>query len=361
MIQQPRIGLVAALALGVACAAIVPACAADKKAAGAPLTLGQSTLIDHAIARERQIIQLVRQRAPLVETYIQNMTPDPVYREVPASDQHFLGRVNFNKVIGDKPFEEGPRPGQGHGLLAHLKPAAGSFTGDLTSGLHLKFQQGGFVQMLLIDSNSFDRQHYTFTFVRSDFLGAIPTDVFDVSPATRNAQGRFLGRIWIETAGASIVRFNGDFAGGEKDHAEFYHFDSWRTNVQPDLWLPTSFYVDQRDPKSPTSTLKFKSVSNVWGYALKLPREAAAQTELTVVGATDVSSDAPDTSPPRRPARLYQTSRRQCHRAPLHRRPARRAERLRQDPRGSRKQHPCLQPGPDPDAHPRAHAAHRSA
>ena len=261
-----------------------------------PLTLAQSSLIDQSIVRERKIIELLRQRTPVVETYIQTLHPDPVYREVPTSDQHFLGRVAFGKVIGDTPFQQGPRFGLKPGLLAHFKPSNPSF-GGATTALHLEFSEQGFVQMVLMDSNSYDRQHYSFSFVRQDFLGTVQTAVFDVSPTTRSARGRFLGRIWIETTGGSVVRFNGDFAGGEKDVAEYYHFDSWRTSVQPDLWLPTSFYVEQHDPKSPTSTLKFKAVSNIWGYSLARSADDEVNTEVTVEGAQDVSNDAPDVSP----------------------------------------------------------------
>ncbi len=277
------------------CAFTLPA-AARPPAPTAPLTLAQSSLIDQSIVRERKVIDLLRERNPLCETYIQTLRPDPVYREVPTSDQHFLGRINVGKIIGDTPYQNGPRFGIKPSFLARFKPSEPYF-GGVATALHLEFSEQGFVQMLLMDSNSYDRQHYNFTFVRQDFLGTVQTAVFDVTPTTRNARGRFLGRIWIETTGGSVVRFNGDFAGGEKDFAEYYHFDSWRTNAQPDMWLPTSFYVEQHDPKSPTSTLKFKAVSNVWGYARARAADDEANTELTVVGAQDVSNDAPDVSP----------------------------------------------------------------
>jgi len=152
--------------------------------------------------------------------------------------------------------------------------------------------------MLLMDSNSFDRQHYVFGYVRNDFLGNTPTAVFDVTPIPgKPSKGRFFGRIWIETKNGNVVRFNGDFSGTEKEYSEYYHFDSWRTNVQPDLWLPTSFYVEESDPKSTTRTLKFKAINHVWGYVLKVPPPESANTSMDVVGATDVSNDAQDVSP----------------------------------------------------------------
>ena len=69
------------------------------------LTPAQNALIDKAVAREAEVVKVVRERAPLVETYIQNMKPDPALLQVPESDQHFLGRVDFNKVIGDNAYE----------------------------------------------------------------------------------------------------------------------------------------------------------------------------------------------------------------------------------------------------------------
>ena len=41
--------------------------------------------------------------------------------------------------------------------------------------------------------------------------------------------------------------------------------------MQPDLWLPTSFYVEESDPKSVSRTLKFKAINHIWGYVLKVP------------------------------------------------------------------------------------------
>ncbi len=62
---------------------------------GRKLTPAQNALIDKAIVREKDVIKIVKERAPLVETYIQNMKPDPILLQVPESDQHFLARVDF--------------------------------------------------------------------------------------------------------------------------------------------------------------------------------------------------------------------------------------------------------------------------
>jgi hypothetical protein len=262
---------------------------------GKKLTPEQSALIDRAIIREKNVIKVVKERAPIVETYIQNMKPDPVMRQVPESDEHFLVRVEFGKTIGDQEFKEGPKAGK-QSKFSFLKGGFGVL-GGVSSSLHLQFNEQGFVSMLLMDSNSFDKTTYNFYFVRNDFLGNVRTSVFDVTPVKANASGRFFGRIWVETRDANVVRFNGDYAGTETDYKDFFHFDSWRTNIQPDLWLPTSIYVEESDPKSQTSTLKFKAINHVWGYALKVPPPAATNTDVQVENATDTSQDAPDVSP----------------------------------------------------------------
>jgi hypothetical protein len=262
-------------------------------------TAAQYALIDKAVLREKEVIKTVKERAPLVETYIQNMKPDPVLSQVPESDQHFLARVDFSKVINDEDYKsnKGNFSAKKKGPLGSFKNSLAALTG-ISSSLHLTFHESGFTQMMLMDSNNFDRQHYTFMFVRNDFLGNVPTAVFDVTPTNaRKDFGRFSGRIWIETKGGNVIRFNGDFAGSILTMKEFYHFDSWRTNIQPDLWLPTAFYVEESDPKSTTSTLKFKAINYVWGYALKVPPTDAENTSLEVVNAQDVSNDAPDVSP----------------------------------------------------------------
>ncbi len=144
----------------------------------------QNALIDQSIAREKVVIKTVKDRAPLVETYIQNMKPDALLGQVPDSDEHFLGRVEFSKVIGDQTYAVNKETSQGSGSgskLGFFKHSA-SFIGGLGGSLHLTFHEAGFVQMLLMDSTSFDRQHYNFGFVRNDFLGNTPTAVFDVTP-----------------------------------------------------------------------------------------------------------------------------------------------------------------------------------
>ncbi|MCL2659101.1 MAG: hypothetical protein FWD64_01095 [Acidobacteriaceae bacterium] len=282
----------------------------DKPASGETqprkLSPAESALVDKAIFSEKGIIQVLRDKTPLVETYIQSMRPDPELGQVPDSDQHFLGRVEFSSIIDgsqyqiNKAITKGAVPSTAdrlNSMLGFLKSPMSYFSPH-GSDLRTNFRDNGFIQMLLIDSNDFDRDHYVFSYVRSEFLGNTPAAVFDVSPLdAKHNIGRFLGRIWIETRKGNIVRFNGEFTGSQKGVSEYFHFDSWRTNVQPGLWLPTSFYVEESEEQGFTHTLRFKAIGHIWGYALKSAPKEEENTSMDVVGATDVSNDATDVSP----------------------------------------------------------------
>src|ERR1700678_3900215 len=98
----------------------------------------QNALIDKAIVREKVVIKTVKERAPLVETYIQNMRPDPILGQVPESDEHFLGRVDFSKIIGAPAYPPTPATSKGTTKGGFFKHSA-SFLGGLGGSLHLTF------------------------------------------------------------------------------------------------------------------------------------------------------------------------------------------------------------------------------
>jgi hypothetical protein len=259
--------------------------------AGLPLSAGQSALADRALLREKEVIRTVRERSPIIETYIQSLGGRVNGSPILDADQHFLGRVDFGRVIGDTPFEAGNRPGHpktgfGKGSSTFLKNVVGS--------LRLEFAEAGFVRLALVDSTGdFDRQHYNFSFIQNELLGSVPTVVFAVEPVTRSA-GRFVGRIWVETNGGNIVRYQGDVEGTQKGVREYLPFESWRTNVQPNLWLPASVYIEK---KNSAGAVELRASCQIWGYALKVATAAAENTSIQVSEATDISNESPDISP----------------------------------------------------------------
>ncbi len=212
-------------------------------------------VVDRVITNENRLNQQIRQYSPLVETYIQNLKPDKDLGEVPAGDKYFLGRAEFTKGVALVPLSDAGSKGK------KIFGSVGNFF-----SFAMQFLPDGFLQMIFIDTNGFDKQHYKFDYVKREFLGEVRCLVFDVSPQEKSGKGRFLGRIWVEDQDYNIVRFNGAYSGG--GHSSWYfHFDSWRTNVQPGLWMPSFIYSQESDLHYAMSKkLDFKAQTRLWGY-----------------------------------------------------------------------------------------------
>src|SRR6266403_2422368 len=214
-----------------------------------------SDVIDRVITNENRASQQIRQYSPLVETYIQNLRPDKDLGYVPAGDKYFLGRADFSKGVSLVSLTD--TNGKGKKIFGSI----GNFF-----SFAMQFLPDGFLQMVFIDTNGFDRQHYKFDYVRREFLGEVRCLVFDVTPLEKKNSGRFLGRIWVEDQDYHIVRFNGAY-GGNGHSSWYFHFDSWRTNVQPGVWMPTFVYSEEKDLHYAISKkLDFKAQTRLWGY-----------------------------------------------------------------------------------------------
>ncbi|HEY0759182.1 MAG TPA: hypothetical protein VGD59_08005 [Acidisarcina sp.] len=258
-----------------------------------PLTPEQSALVDRALAREKLTIKELQKRAPIVQTYIQNMKPDVKLYAVPTSDVYIISRVDFGKTFTAKDYQE---KGAKRGFFSgSLKAVAG-----LGKALHFEneYVSTGFMDMMFIDPVTFDRQHYDFSFARREFLGSVRTVVFDVSPKPGTGAGRFFGRIWVEDQDGNIVRSNGTFTGNRKDEAaRYFHFDSWRMNLQQDVWLPVAIYIEDSQKTDSDRSYSFRAQTYFWGYSLKLPTGESDNATIQVENATDQSENSQDVSP----------------------------------------------------------------
>lgn len=260
------------------------------------LTPEQEELIQKAVGQEKVLIKNIQERTPLVETYIQDTRPDQTLYEVPVDDQYTLSRVDFGKGFFDKSYE--PRSSARHGFF---KGSFGAITGlSKALGLdkHFTYNPTGFMQMMFLDPTSFDEQHYVFSYVRREFLGQVRTWVFDVHPKVAG-MGRFYGRVWIEDEGGNVVRFNGTYTGprSDDDTKYYFHFDSWRMNVQPGVWLPVAIYVEESNRGDGAKGLGLKAQTHFWGYSLKLPTRDSENVTMKVDDAVDKSEDSQDVSP----------------------------------------------------------------
>jgi len=272
---------------------------------GHQLTAEQAALVERAVGREKVLIKNIQQRTPLVETYIQDTRPDVKLYQIPVSDTYTLSRVDFGKTFFDKTYEPRSAAQRGEkqgGKFGFFKNSLASING-LTKLLGLErftYSTTGFMQMMFLDPTGFDQQHYAFSFVRREFLGSVRTWVFDVHPKNDvKGMGRFYGRIWVEDQDGNVVRFNGTYTGPTSaDSSKYYfHFDSWRMNVQPGIWLPVAVYVEETQRIEGTKSVGLKAQTHFWGYSLKLPTRDSENVSVKVDDAVDKSEDAGDVGP----------------------------------------------------------------
>jgi len=221
--------------------------------ASAPTSFDQ--VIDRVVEREHFFVAEMRHMHPLVETYIQNMKPDKELGSVPVSDQYFLGRLDLTNGPQDRSFIKPP------GFRKEMLNV-------LTNLYSMHFVPLGFAQMVVLDDD-LQKRFYKFGFVRREFIGEIRCLVIDVQPKENSGKGRFLGRIWVEDQDYNIVRFNGTYY--PHDQSNYYlHFDSWRLNLRPGVWLPAYIYSEESDVKyRMMQTLHFKAQTRLWGYDQK--------------------------------------------------------------------------------------------
>ena len=258
-------------------------------AAAAQQATTLSQVLDKIVAQEQVEMQSLRQYAPLVETYIQNLRPDKHLGSVPDGDKYFLGRAELAKGVELEPLTRGS-------ATKHNK-----IFGGLGSLFSTEFLPQGFLQMIYLDVYGFDRQHYNFEYVRREFLGEVRCLVFDVDPVRKNDKGRFVGRIWVEDQDYHIVRFNGAY-GGSSMISNYFNFDSWRTNAGKNQWLPAFIYSQEGDTQDPqTKKLGFKpfrAQTRLWGYDLGHAREEQELSKVLVEGPVkDEAEGANDYSP----------------------------------------------------------------
>jgi hypothetical protein len=261
------------------------------------LTPEQAALVEKAIGREKVLIGDIQKRTPLVETYIQNTRPDQKLYQVPVSDEYMLSRIDFGKGFFDDPYS--PRGSAKHnGFFKSSLASIANLTKALKLDTHFTYNSLGFTEMMFVDPHSFDSQHYAFSYVRREFLGGVRTWVYDVHPKVAG-MGRFYGRIWVEDEEGNIVRFNGTYTGprSEDDSRYFFHFDSWRMNVQPGIWLPVAVYVEETNRTGAEKAVGLKAQTHFWGYSLKLPTRESENVSMKVEDAVDKSDDSQDVGP----------------------------------------------------------------
>ncbi len=264
------------LLLGIALAFGSSAFAAQPPAAPAffPATSAFDRMIDHVIAREAANIKALRTYSPLVETYLQTMRDDNELGLVPVNDQYYLTRIVFKKTLEEQSFH--PKSGfldrALHGVTGNTRP---------------EFVWEGFSWMMLMDIRGLDKEHYNYDYQGREFLGDLRCIILDISPKSRyRGESRFLGRVWVEDRDFNVVRFNGTFS--TRDSNQYLHFDTWRLNMLPGVWLPAYVYSQDLQPAHAKSHVgNYKAVTRIWGYNVG---KGHAENEFTEVLVDDASA-----------------------------------------------------------------------
>jgi len=221
-------------------------------------------VIDRIIRREQNEMAAFALFKPIVETYIQQLKPNRDFGTIPDMDSYFIGQADFSNEIKIHSMLKG------RGLLYEMTPFPTK---------EWAWDPRGFAQMIYIDRRDFDREHYDFRYAGEDFLGAVRCLMFDISPKRHAEKGHFKGRIWVEDHDYTIVRFNGAYQPERVDFRGKFviHFDSWRMNIQPDLWLPAYVFIEGVN-RNPGGLPKFKAQSRFWGYS---PKAAIHESEFS--------------------------------------------------------------------------------
>jgi Peptidase family M48 len=245
-------------------------------------TPSKAEIVEKIVAQERAEVQSLRQYSPLVETYIQNLRPDKQQGAVLDTDKYFLGRAHLVKGVELEP-------------LIHSANNKHGIFGGLQSLFSMQYVPRGFLQMIFLDENGFDRQHYNFEYIHREFLGEVRCLVFDVDPLVKGEKGRFVGRIWVEDQDYHIVRFNGNYNGSSRT-SYYFNFDSWRQNAGNNQWLPTFIYSEEGSGQN-TATKNvapqaFRAQTRLWGYALGHAQEEQELSKILVETPVKDQTDA---------------------------------------------------------------------
>jgi Peptidase family M48 len=262
-----------------------------------PIALAQSTLappttmdqvVDRVILREKELIQFLQPRTPIVETYLQNLTQDTQLGPVPQDDRYFLGRMDLADSIDRDDYLRDKEKD-----LSMEK----RLLGGLTKKFKFQYQPLGFSWMIFADRKDFDREHYNFHYTRREFLGDVRCLVFDLTPKKTAGRGRFLGRIWVEDQDFSIVRLNGTYSHSSRN-TYYFHMDSWRLNLVPGYWVPAYIYSEEGDFTAGTrNKIAFKAQTRLWGYNLKTASPNDELTNIRVDAVKDDTAAAQDATP----------------------------------------------------------------
>jgi hypothetical protein len=236
-------------------------------------------LLDRITQQENQFVRNMRTRSAILETYIQETPEAGGATTTAVRDHYFLGKLSLKIGLKYEPLTASGESPSGSRILSIFRRNSA-------------FLPVGFAQMVLIDAEGFSRKNYSMEYVHREFLGEVRCLVFDVSPLDKKAQGKFIGRIWVEDRGDHLVRFNGTYTNSSSARV-YFHFDSWRVNVASGEWMPAFVYVEESQiAEKGRPVPRFKAQTRLWGYSISKSGKLEELTSIAVEAEKTVKDNA---------------------------------------------------------------------
>ena len=265
-------------------------------AGASPLAAQQSSIVRQTLQKivkqENELVKSYGSYSPRVETYIQEIHANKDRTKRIVGDDYFMGRIEIKNGVIERSFI----PSKALTLKSVMSKVL--LYGPFLRIFSFQFMTGSFAYPMFLDPQNFDLAHYRFEFVGREFLGQVRCLVFNVRPRIHAGKNLFEGRIWVEDKGYHIVRFNGAYGPA---NSFTFHFDSWRENLRPGLWLPVYVYSEESDlSRYGVPHLGFRSQTRLWGYVLKAMTPDQELTQILVdpnSNVDDASTAVHDNSP----------------------------------------------------------------
>src|ERR1700733_6270603 len=125
-------------------------------------------LLDRIVEREKVFLDSAKMRTPVIETYIQEAPESAPADDRPTKDHYFLGRFRLGDALAyETLIERSDAP----------PPKSGGWHSS-QKNRPMTFLPRGFAQMAVVDLQDFNRQTYSFEYVRREFLGEVRCLVF---------------------------------------------------------------------------------------------------------------------------------------------------------------------------------------
>jgi hypothetical protein len=234
-------------------------------------------LAQRIFAGEQMTIAQVSKREPIMESYLQSLDPE-VHPEAVLDDAYFLGRLLLNV--------DSASVGRLQGLAFGASEESRRIR--VNTGDRWPLYPDGYVDMLFVDLVDFDKDHYELSYLGTDTLSDKKCLRVGVRPLDPNSSGRFVGDLWVDSASFRIVRIAGTFspkrlgllskyfnASGISRLGLYFHFESWRQEVAPGVWLPSYAYFDEQrmwNKGRLTTSFHLRGHIWVWNYQTAEPR-----------------------------------------------------------------------------------------